>query len=451
MTVCPKEATAPARDPGHADAECVVAYRRLRHGVSTPHQIGYGRNMYPAAPELVARVRSLVTVLFEQQRMTDYSTGFDGSDRELISALTAHWLGRPDIGPGDVFVMSGSTEAISVVTGYLAARGYAYVLPLPCYYAFEQSARRRRMPVAAHYNGDGLLYRSRSPRARSGAPRALVDIVPNGVTGRRFRLPGAAAGDFRVLDSVFQVSAAPGGEGGVDDGHLREAVRDLDLGRGCVMLTASKDLSVPGLRAGLLITRDPGLRRYLEADRFERCYALSPLSTAVVALYVALMCARAARRDGTVPARPRLLPPEVAPVRPGGDDPLVRMLWRSPVVDVLDRYLRGMARHYATVLAAYRSRLVPLGVDPVPRYPETGYSMFLPLPVRVDGPEGAVGWCNRVGREAGLKLNPAAVFGGGDEPWAALYDCTRPWVRFNCSVTEPDAVHTVGILETALG
>ncbi|MFF2010011.1 hypothetical protein ACFVWY_13175 [Streptomyces sp. NPDC058195] len=427
------------------DAECVVAYRRLRSGVSTPHQIGYGRNMYPAAPELVARVRSLITVLFEQQRMTDYSTGFDGSDRHLISALTARWLGRHDIGPGDVFVMSGSTEAISVVTGYLAGRGYEYVLPLPCYYAFEQSARRWHMPVGAHYNGAGELH-----GGRPGAPRAVVDIVPNGVTGRRFRLPGRADGDFHVLDSVFQVSAAASGGVAVDDGHLREAVRDLDLGRGCVMLTASKDLSVPGLRAGLLITRDPGLRRYLEADRFERCYALSPLSTAVVALYVALMCARSARRGGTVAARPRLLPPEVAPVRPDADDPLARMLWRSSAVDTLDRYLRGMARHYATVLAVYRERLVPLGIDPAPRYPETGYSLFLPLPVRVDGPEGAVRWCNRVGREAGLKLNPAAIFGGSDEPWAALYDCTRPWVRFNCSVAEPDAVGTVNILETAL-
>ncbi|MFB6815230.1 hypothetical protein ACFCV8_11865 [Streptomyces sp. NPDC056347] len=438
-------------DAERADADCVVAYRRLRNGVCTPHQIGYGRNMYPAAPELVAQVRSLVTVLFEQQRMTDYSTAFDGSDRQLISALTARWLDRHDIGPGDVFVMSGSTEAISVVTGYLAGRGYEYVLPLPCYYAFEQSARRRRMPVVAHYNGAGRLHGGRPHGAPSGAPRALVDIVPNGVTGRRFRLPDGAGEDFRVLDSVFQVSAATAEGCAVDDGHLLDAVRDLDLGRGCVMLTASKDLSVPGLRAGLLITRNPGLRRYLEADRFERCYALSPLSTAVVALYVALMCARSARRGGTVAARPRLLPPEVAPVRPDADDPLVRMLWRSPVVDTLDRCLRGMARHYATVLAVYRSRLVPLGIDPASRCPETGYSLFLPLPVRVDGPEGAVEWCNRVGREAGLKLNPAAIFGGSDEPWAALYDCTRPWVRFNCSVAEPDAVGTVNILETALG
>lgn len=183
MTIFPEEVVTETRD-----AACVVAYRRLRHGVSTSRQIGYGRNMYPAAPELVAQIRALITVLFEQQRMTDYSTGFDGSDRHLISALAAEWLGRFDIGPGDVFVMSGSTEAISVVTGYLAGRGYEYVLPLPCYYAFEQSARRWGMPVGAHYNGDGLLHGT-----RSGAPEALVDIVPNGVTGRRFRLPDGAA------------------------------------------------------------------------------------------------------------------------------------------------------------------------------------------------------------------------------------------------------------------
>ncbi|WP_326769293.1 hypothetical protein OG978_36315 [Streptomyces sp. NBC_01591] len=440
MTIFPEEFVTETQD-----AACVVAYRRLRHGVSTSRQIGYGRNMYPAAPELVAQIRALITVLFEQQRMTDYSTGFDGSDRHLISALAAEWLGRFDIGPGDVFVMSGSTEAISVVTGYLAGRGYEYVLPLPCYYAFEQSAHRWGMPVGAHYNGDGLLHGT-----RSGAPKALVDIVPNGVTGRRFRLPDGVGDDFRILDSVFQVSAAAGKGSAVDDRHLREAVRDLDLGRGCVMLTASKDLSVPGLRAGLLITRDPGLRRYLEADRFERCYALNPLSTGVVALYVALMCARAAQRKGTAPPRPPLLPPEVASSRPAADDPLATMLWESPVVDTLDRYLRGMARHYADVLTVYRNRLVPLGIDLDSRYPETGYSLFLPLPVRVDGPEGAVVWCNRIGREAGLKLNPAAIFGGSDEPWAVLYDCTRPWVRFNCSVAEPDAVGTVSILETAL-
>nr|ADC96659.1 aminotransferase [Streptomyces sp. SN-1061M] len=440
MTTCPEEALTRARD-----AECVVAYRRLRQGVSTSHQIGYGRNMYPAAPELVARIRALITVLFEQQRMTDYSTEFDGSDRQLISALAAKWLGRPDIEPGDVFVMAGSTEAISVVTRYLAGRGYEYVLPLPCYYAFEQSARRWGIPVAAHYNTDGRLHGT-----RSHAPKALVDIVPNGVTGRRFRLPDGVDDDFHILDSVFQVSAADATGSAVDDRHLREAVQDVDLDRGCVMLTASKDLSVPGLRAGLLITREPDLRRHLEADRFERCYSLNPLSTSVVALYVALMCARALRAQGTAEPGPSLLPPGVPLSRQAADDPLARLLWHSPVVDTLDRYLLGMARHYAAVLEIYRKRLVPLGIALDSRYPETGYSLFLPLPVRVDGPEGALAWCNRVGREAGLKLNPASIFGGSDEPWTALYDCTRPWVRFNCSVAEPDAVGTVNILETAL-
>ncbi|NEE14173.1 hypothetical protein G3M58_47905 [Streptomyces sp. SID7499] len=440
MTACREDVVAEI-----SDAECVVAYRRLRDGVRTTRQIGYGRNMYPAAPELVARIRGLVTTLFEQQRMTDYSTEFDGADRQLISALVREWLGRPDIEPDDVFVMAGSTEAISVVTGYLAGRGYGYVLPLPCYYAFEQSAKRWGMPVHAHYNGDGVLHGT-----RPDSPWALVDIVPNGVTGRRFRLPDGTGDDFRVIDSVFQVSAAPGPGPAVDDRHLLDAVRGVDLGRSCVMLTASKDLSVPGLRAGLLITREPGLRRYLEADRFERCYALNPLSTSVIALYVALMCARAARAKGAVAPGHPLVPPEVALGRPTADDPLARLLWQSPIVDALDRYLNGMARHYQAVLDIYRNRLPPLGIDVAFRCPETGYSLFLPLPVRVEGPEGAVEWCNRVGREAGLKLNPAAIFGGSDAPWTALYDCTRPWVRFNCSVAEPDAVGTVDILATAL-
>ncbi|GGV58600.1 hypothetical protein [Streptomyces massasporeus] len=440
MTTCAEDIAAEIRD-----AECVVAYRRLRNGVSTTRQIGYGRNMYPAAPELVAQIRGLVTVLFAQQRMTDYSTEFDGSDRQLISALVGTWLGRPDIEPEDVFVMSGSTEAISVVTGYLSGRGYGYVLPLPCYYAFEQSARRWGMPVHAHYNGDGALHVT-----RPGSPQALVDIVPNGVTGRRFRLPDGADDGFRIIDSVFQVSAAPGPGTAVDDRHLLDAVRDVDLGRGCVMLTASKDLSVPGLRAGLLITKEPGLRRYLEADRFERCYSLNPLSTSVIALYVALMCARASRARGVAAQESSLVPPEVTSSRPATGDPLERLLWQTPVVDALDRYLIGMARHYETVLQIYQDRLAPLGIDATARRPETGYSLFLPLPVRVDGPEGAVQWCNRVGRERGLKLNPAAIFGGSDEPWTALYDSTRPWVRFNCSVAEPDALGTVDILATAL-
>nr|BAM98976.1 putative aminotransferase [Streptosporangium amethystogenes] len=440
MTTCPEEVMAETRD-----TECVVAYRRVRHGVFTSHQIGYGRNMYPASPDLVAQIRALVSVLFEQRRMTDYSTEFDGSDRHLIGGLVAEWLGCPEIGPGDVFVMSGATEAISVVTRYLAERGYGYVLPLPCYYAFEQSARRWRMPVDAHYNGDGLLHET-----RSGSPRALVDIVPNGVTGRRFRLPAGVGDDFRIVDSVFQVSATATPGSGVDDRHLREVVRDIDLGRGCVMLTASKDLSIPGLRAGLLVTRDPGLRRYLEADRFERCFSLNPLSTSVIALYAALMCARASRRQGALAPGRSLVPPRVPLSRPAAEDPLTRMLWESPVIDDLDRYLLGMARHYDSVLEIYGNRLTPLGIDLAPRRPETGYSLFLPLPVQVDGPESAVVWCNRVGRELGLKLNPAAIFGGSDEPWTALYDCTRPWVRFNCSVAETDAVGTMDILDSAL-
>jgi hypothetical protein len=153
---------------------------------------------------------------------------------------------------------------------------------------------------------------------------------------------------------------------------------------------------------------------------------------------------------GVVEAGCPLVLPDVALSFPVANNPLASMLWKSTVIDDLDRYLLGMTRHYDTILEIYQDRLAPWDIDIASRRPETGYSLFLPLGVRVNGTEGAIAWCNRVGRELGLKLNPAAIFGGSGEPWAALYDCTRPWVRFNCSVAERDAVDNIDILESAM-
>jgi histidinol-phosphate/aromatic aminotransferase/cobyric acid decarboxylase-like protein len=411
---------------GFTDAACVSYYRTIRAQVpGTARQIGYGVNKMPPA----VMIRRWLIVLYGQLfrgRVTDYATADDLRERELVADLAGQYLGIAELDPDSVLFCGGTTEAISIVLGFARTQGMGVVLPLPLYCSFEQSAARHGVPVAAHYGAAGQLAWS----ARHAGPLLTVDIAPNGVTGSWFSPPEMA--DLRVVDHVFALPTyQPRAE-------FRAELwsRIGDLAQTAVFLTPSKDLSVPGLRCGTIITGHPGLKAYIRADRFERGYATHAGAARVAAAHLALLLLAFADEAG----------------QPATRDWLRAAFDQAGLAFPADRDCQGFLAHLARMRrrAAANIRLidgtgylVQVGGRHV-----AGYSAFRDVRGAPAEPATFTGWIRTAG-QAGLKLNPNCLFGGNPARWQDLYPGCRG-IRVNVSVPPSQLAADLALLGSLL-
>ncbi|HET6213835.1 MAG TPA: hypothetical protein VFE14_13305 [Micromonosporaceae bacterium] len=398
---------------GFVDAACVRYYRTIRADVpASAAQIGFGVNKTAPAPTVRRWLTALYAQLFHE-RVTDYSTPDDVRERALVAELAGRYLGVPGLDPDAVHFCNGTTEAISIVYGFAAQRGLGTVLPLPLYCSFEQSAARYGVPVVAYYNASGHA----SPPGYAAGPLLVVDIAPNGVAGSWFDLPTVAGEpELRVVDHVFALPTyQPRAE---FLANLRRRIGG-DLSKTAVFLTPSKDLSIPGLRCGTIITGHPGLRAYAGADRFERGYTTQVGTARIAAVHLALLLVAFAE-PGSHPAvwaelREAFTAAGLA--FPGERDCLAYLA-----------HLAGMRRRFVENIGQIDRAgfLAPLGGTQV-----AGYSGFRTVEAAPD-PAAFTGWIHSAGR-SGLKLNPNFLFGGDPRLWEALYPGCRG-IRVNVSV-----------------
>ncbi|TJZ94873.1 hypothetical protein FA951_13380 [Dermacoccus nishinomiyaensis] len=405
-----------------AEANCVAAYRAVRAKVNTENQLGQGRNLLPPPEALIQHISNLIAPLANSNRINDYGTRADAGDRFSAATLLNRFLKREAISADDIFFTTGTTEAISLTTSYLAGRNYSLRLPLPCYYAFEQSAKRYGARIAGYYNEAGEI----APCETSAKQIAHIQIIPNGVTGRHFLHPGKQSEAYKIVDAVFQIPSQPGthpvGE------PLREAMKETDLHHGCLMMTASKDLSVPGLRPGLLVTKDPVLKRYLARDRFERSYSICLIGSQVILAYLAILNF----------IDPENTAEDLTGIHRGLPPTSLSMLPSLAATISIVRDLRAMQSRYSQGLTAIRETMDQLAVPFDDYCPSSGYSLFPQIPTTMTSQKSFTQWCNWMGRRRGLKLNPPVVFGGNDAVWEKLYPRTS-YIRLNCS-DEPDII-----------
>ncbi|MBW3709700.1 hypothetical protein DTB58_38680, partial [Streptomyces griseus] len=224
--------------------------------------------------------------------------------------------------------------------------------------------------------------------------------------------------DFTLLDVPFQIGA----EGPQPAAILRDRVHGIDLGKAALILTASKDLSLPGLRAAVVITRNEALLQHLARDRFERM-AMSgdPVGEVVMIFYACLLTVVEAPHEQTAKL-----------VRIAQDSVSRAGLAALPKEETYRRI-----RDHLTVMAE-RFRQNAHALDgpgsPVRRIPGMepvgGYSAFAELRIPQ---ERFLPWVTLCGR-AGLRLNPTVVHGGTSAAWDALYPGGQ-LLRLNLSET----------------
>ncbi|MEU8759534.1 aminotransferase class I/II-fold pyridoxal phosphate-dependent enzyme [Streptomyces sp. NPDC048659] len=391
--------------PSPAQADCLTAFAALRDGADTDPEttieLGEGCNRFPPSPDLARYLSALLDRFIRDGTLSAYSGRHPASTRGAMAELLGSHLNM-HLDASDIFFTRGGTEAISLTIAHLAATGHGLVMPLPNYYAFDQAAFRWGAPVTAYYRHDGALHHTGAV-STSGA--CLVEVLPNGVTGARHVPLKQARPDFTLIDVPFQV----GTEGPQPAAVLRDRVQDLDLETAALILTASKDLSLPGLRAAIVVTRNKALLRHLGSDRFERMAMTGdPIGEIAMLFYVSLLAVADAPSEQTgklVQIAQDCAHRANLPALP--DEETYRRV-RGHLTSMSERFRRN-----ALALADPRSPLRPItGLEPA-----TGYSTFAELRAPQ---EDFLDWVARCGR-SGLQLNPTVVHGGTSMAWEALY------------------------------
>lgn len=404
----------------YADAPCVAIYRRIRSGVpADAYQLGYGYNLYPASGALEDYLRVALRHVQEHGRFAEYGTPADLHERALFAELLHAHLGVR-VAPEGVWFTNGSTEAISMVMSHLANCGIGAFLPLPTYYAFEQAAARWGTTILGRYRHDGLTQTTGATTARC----ALVDIVPNGVTGSFFTRPASVVPHLSVVDVVFHAgryrTSTPTTAATARD-RLRGGLTDS-----VVLLTPSKDLCLPGIRAGALITANAALVEHVRREQFVRYATLNPLISQLMLTYLLVLLVNNAGAEGDRAqaaydwASRRYAANHVEPMP----------TWRTCVE--ASEHLNRMSRHFATNLDLVQGEASDLLTVEENLYPAAGYSSLPRLAVTANDPLDLVNWVNACGRKHKLKLNPTVLFGGDQNIWALLYP--GPRIRMNVSV-----------------
>ncbi|MGA5703066.1 hypothetical protein [Peterkaempfera bronchialis] len=420
-----------------ADAPCVAVYRELRDGVArSSAQIGYGYNLYPIAPATARHLQRVLRACLRDGRMHEYGTQHDERDRALAAILAGQYLGV-GVDEDQVMFCAGASEGIGLVSRYLTACDASMILPAPCYFAFEQTPRRHPLAIAGRYRGDGAVHWSGGGTSRT----AVVEILPNGVTGTSFRPPAVQA-DFRVLDLVFQAGGRDTHQHLVAD-HARTALAGR-LTDTAVLMTPSKDLSVPGLRAGLLISGDTTLIASSRDEVFDRTASPNPMAGQLLLLYLTILLMAEAAHNPDRHAFTR----RHAWIRAQYERHQVTTCPTEATCRAITCHLDRMAGHFTEafdLLIRHGAGLLHVSDDV---RPIAGYSLLPRLNADLPTADDLVAWVNTVGRRFDLKLNPTLLFGGTRASWNTLYP-GEPRIRVNLSVPHRDLVHTLDLLRTA--
>ena len=200
--------------------------------------------------------------------------------RERIAALHG-------VDPDSVVVLTGASEALIALTCHFAADGASIVLPQPCYPAVPVLARAWGLGVR-HYaldpargfaqTAEGVL------QAVDSSTRAVFVNTPHNPTGsvmstaeqRKLAAALAERGIALIVDEVYHPLYFSG-----------EQPSAAALPDTIVLGDFAKALSIPGLRIGWLIDRDPARRAAIIDARSYFTISGSPLTECIGALALA--------------------------------------------------------------------------------------------------------------------------------------------------------------------
>lgn len=415
------------------EAWCSQVYNAIRKDVPEDAvRIGIGRNLYPPCERVRHHVCRVIKHLARSGRLENYHSKADERESELVAVLLRQHLRCDWISRDHVIFTNGSQEGISLTCGYAAESGNGLVLPLPLYYSYEQSCLRWKATVAAYYDIAGQVFWN----TLKPLPLLEVTLMPNPISGTIFRRPGINS-NMTLIDCVHQI-------GEHDEqmdiaASLQQLVREAGRDRTALLLTVSKDISLPGLRAGVLVTAHPGLLQYARADRFERVYSVNPMINQLLAFYIALLILITASKKG-------ILSRQYETIQLLFAESHVQFPSCEEIRQILAHFSRMTARARGNVQILCRRASDTLTLDAA-WTPRIGYSAFPRLRGQFEDAPEFLGWIHGAGVYSALKLNPSYMFGGSLAAWSLLYP-NEYRIRVNVSEATNGLEHALSTLET---
>lgn len=345
--------------------------------------------------------------------LTAYVRPWSSAIRETIAELLSAVIGRR-LTRDQVYFTNGSTESISLTVRNARALGFeALVLPLPGYFAFELSAARWGLPVAGYVGANDPVMESN------------VLIVPNGVDGS---IPSPSAPALMV-DVPFLLH----GTNPLAAVEVFDLLRSTFVRDSFIAFSASKDLSIPALRVGLLITPEGIASHSVNEAQLEHQYSFGPVHEVVGLIYACLIYARWLQLVRLFDVQVACSAAEDAVNHLGPHAPKkAELLAHFSHLDDASELCR---ENWSLVTSAS----IPFSQSPV--RPDLGYSAL----IHVHGPEGIdiVQWSNDAGR-GGLKLSPSVMFGADDVAWRSKFG--SEWA-FRVNLTQPSDHLVSGLMK----
>lgn len=349
----------------------------------------------------------------------------------MIAAAMSVALGISDVAAANVHITSGSTEAVSIgLQAASADPGAEVMLPLPGYFGFELSAMRWGVPITGYFRPDVPP----GEWAGRGRPSSefhglAITVAPNGVSGS---LPDPYSGGFPrtslwLVDCIYCAHGVRPGLIAELSAHLRCYPLDSALWS----FTVSKDLGIPGMRAGFLITRARLVEVAAAAHRLELTYVPPLIQTYLATLYALLLAAQRIRHDehlspGVAVERAWQLVASAAPTFAGfqAAPPIDALIETMKTLDALTAHCSANWCILTEWCDAMRATLAPSA---------GGYSALMQLPPgSATGQSSLVAWVNHIGRIHKLKVHPSVLYGGSIYWWRRLFG-TEWFVRINLS------------------
>jgi hypothetical protein len=405
-------------------------------------QIGQGVNHFPAFPGLLPVLEHVLGDLFRECGWQRYGLYRQDHALAALASLVNLYLGADLVTPDDLIVTNGSTEAVSLLCEHAAQSRWSALFPLPAYFCYELSAARMRLPIRGYYNHAGhvtgvdgerrpVVHFASSPDAITGACRSWGQI-------RRVATDAGLEVALTVCDLVYQVQDHDGG--GQARTLAAAAAGASRLEDVALLMTTSKDLSLPGIRAGLLISRNRGLLRQARASVTERYFSVNPLCVYLCLLYLLLVLLHGTPRAGD---RARLLDSVKSPLSRTGH-------W-SGRIDA--SWAGAFEAHVGAMVSQFRDNLLIPHTDYPDLFarsrsiePRAGYSALMTLPFRNPGPAAITDMARHLAQAQQLKINPSYAFSGTPETWEALYP-DEVHLRVNVSATDAQLRRQLALLQ----
>ncbi|MEK8021623.1 MAG: pyridoxal phosphate-dependent aminotransferase [Candidatus Parabeggiatoa sp.] len=267
-------------------------YRDIRkYNCPDNSQIGLGVNHTPPFHGINTLLQNILVHLFKTNNVAYYPRpGGEADERKALSGLLNLYLGSPIFKPEHIIVTNGSSEGIDIVCKFAAKRGLSALLPLPAYFQYEYAAVENNLPLNGYYNTIGETFWTNQDEL----PLVFFINSPDAITGKFQSLAffeqikndsGNNIG-FMLFDLCYQMMDI---DPNVNSQKLASQIAtDADWSNSAMLLTASKDISLPALRSGLIVSKNIELLSVAKDTIMKRYFSVSPICYYLMLIYLAL-------------------------------------------------------------------------------------------------------------------------------------------------------------------